>query len=500
MLKRTIYLILLCIGITLSSFAVTGYLYADTSVTPEQVAPQEVRIVGGQDVPNPNPYNYQVAINYINASNNFQGQFCGGSVIGDKWILTAAHCLVGEQAADLKVLVHHRQLTGGNEGIEIRVANFIIHEAYNDDTTVNDIAIIQLIDPIPNVEQFAIPLLTQSTEASFGTPGTPAVSTGWGGLRGYSPGSGGPVGGQVYANTLQYVTLPIVSNTDCRNIYGSEILDSMVCAGYLDGQTAQGVQQDTCQADSGGPLVVPDSRNGFIQSGIVSFGFGCAFTYGVYTRVSSFNDWIQEKTGISAGPRPDLVVESINAISTTVEVTIKNQGDGPVAAGNDFWVDVYINPNRAPVQVNETWQFQGTEGLVWGVIVPQAGMQPGESMTLRIGDAFYNAGLSSFSGSIPAGTPIYAQVDSANQNVTSGGVLESNGAAGSRYNNIMGPVMSVTAPTTAPAGGGELLASGSPQQIISTIYLPAIMTQANQNETVQAASTVAVNNLPARGQ
>jgi hypothetical protein len=148
---------------------------------------------------------------------------------------------------------------------------------------------------------------------------------------------------------------------------------------------------------------------------------------------------------------PDLVVQEIVVTENSVQVTIANVGDAAVPSGHDFWVDVYIDPHTPPTQVNEIWNFQGDQGLVWGVVAPAVPMQPGDTLTLSIGDGFYWPSLSAFSGSIPPGTPVYAQVDSANEDTTYGNVLEGHEQTGRVYNNIFGPVVRRDASGTSQA-------------------------------------------------
>jgi hypothetical protein len=136
---------------------------------------------------------------------------------------------------------------------------------------------------------------------------------------------------------------------------------------------------------------------------------------------------------------PDLVVSDLIAGSNAVTVTIKNTGNAPV---NDaFWVDVYLNPNPPPTGVNQEWWELASEGLVWGVTQT---LPAGGELTLTIGDAYYSTLYSGFSGTIPLGTPVWAQVDSVNLNTTYGGALESN-----ETNNISGPVLAATGPVGA---------------------------------------------------
>lgn len=136
---------------------------------------------------------------------------------------------------------------------------------------------------------------------------------------------------------------------------------------------------------------------------------------------------------------PDLVVSDLVAAGNAVTVTIANEGD--TAVTDAFWVDVYLDPTTPPTAVNQTWEIMGTAGLVWGVDGGALPLEPGASLTLTINDAYYVAADSSFSGVIAAGTAVYAQVDSANENTTYGAVLENHEQIGGVYNNIVGPVV-----------------------------------------------------------
>jgi uncharacterized repeat protein (TIGR01451 family) len=135
---------------------------------------------------------------------------------------------------------------------------------------------------------------------------------------------------------------------------------------------------------------------------------------------------------------PDLVISDISVTADGLEVVVANVGDGPASTG--FWVDAYINPDQPPQHVNDVWWRVGDEGLVWGVAGNALPLDPGESLTLTYGDAYYVPEESGFSGTIAAGAQLYAQADSANTNDPYGGIVENHEATGGAYNNIMGPV------------------------------------------------------------
>ncbi len=135
-------------------------------------------------------------------------------------------------------------------------------------------------------------------------------------------------------------------------------------------------------------------------------------------------------------PYSDLIVESLIVTEDSVQVTIRNIGDGP--AQEPFWVDVYINPDIVPTVVNQTWETQGGRGLAWGI--DDLLLLPNETLTLEYNDAYYDESESNFSGTIAAGALVYAQVDSANSETNYGGVLEIHEVEGHPYNNLYGPV------------------------------------------------------------
>ena len=154
-------------------------------------------------------------------------------------------------------------------------------------------------------------------------------------------------------------------------------------------------------------------------------------------------------------PGPDLVVAHISVTSSDVLVVIRNQGDAPVVSTDAFWVDLYVDPDPVPAGVNQTWDCCSSEGMVWGVPRAALPMQPGDEITLSVGDAYYWPTLSNFSGWLPAGTPIYVQVDSANADTTYGAVLENHEIADGPYNNIGGPALAAAnAVIETSAGAG----------------------------------------------
>ncbi len=139
-------------------------------------------------------------------------------------------------------------------------------------------------------------------------------------------------------------------------------------------------------------------------------------------------------------PAPDLVVNSVTASSDAVEVVIQNQGSASTDSG--FWVDFYIDPNPVPTAANQEWPELSSEGIAWGITVPLAA---GEQLTLTYStvpgapNLYFSPENSLFSGSLSAGTPIYAQVDSARAGSDYGAILETHEIYGTSYNNVSAP-------------------------------------------------------------
>ncbi len=247
-------------------------------------SPPHPDIVGGQDVPDPNPYTYQVSIGTANST------FCGGSIIAATWVLSAAHCFVDSDTgavtdpATLVVRVGIRALSAATAADERTVAQLIVHPQYDRVSSANDIALLQLTAAVQ--ADWIVPLADAANDATLTAPGTVSTATGWGTVEQYEPGTE-PPGVAPSPDILRFVQMPIVANATCG------ITATQLCAGLEAG----GV--DTCQGDSGGPLVVIDGASSFVQVGVVSYGSGCAWpgNYGVYTRVSSYGDWISSSMG-----------------------------------------------------------------------------------------------------------------------------------------------------------------------------------------------------------
>jgi len=232
-------------------------------------------IVGGQDA-RANEFPWQASIRR-KATNS---HFCGGSIIAERWILTAAHCMDGETAALVSVVVgDHVRNAASSVRQTLDVASFRLHESYNSRTSANDVALIKTTTDIAFSADVA-PVCAPDTSNDYVY--YKSQCSGWGSLVS---------GGTCCPQTLQYVTLNVTTNTFCNNAYPgrNQISDDMICASDNSG----GTSRDSCQGDSGGPLTIKEADGTFRVVGVVSWGIGCASGYpGVYARVPVFNSWI----------------------------------------------------------------------------------------------------------------------------------------------------------------------------------------------------------------
>jgi hypothetical protein len=148
---------------------------------------------------------------------------------------------------------------------------------------------------------------------------------------------------------------------------------------------------------------------------------------------------------------PDLVIDSLTAGPGGPQVVIRNAGN--TAVTDAFWVDVYFNPNQTP-SLNKPWNTIATHGAVWGVT---KSLNPGEALTLNVGDAYYYPTRSS--SSFPAGAQVYAYVDSINYTTSYGNVQESN-----ENNNLSGPVTAAASSSPVVEAAAAPSLAGLPER------------------------------------
>ncbi|EMP25263.1 cationic trypsin-like [Chelonia mydas] len=223
------------------------------------------KIIGGYEC-SPHSQPWQV---YFTYGSNYR--WCGGSLISEWWIISAAHCYKTPRTLVAHLGEHD---TSADEGTEqhIQVAKAFPFPKYNQYTMNNDIMLVKLAQPA----RFSAYVQPIPISSSCPVPGTECLVSGWGNLL---------TSGVQYPDALQCLNVPILSDSACRAAYPGRITTNMFCAGYLEGG------KDSCQGDSGGPVVC----NGGL-TGVVSWGHGCAQKNypGVYTPVCNYVSWIEE--------------------------------------------------------------------------------------------------------------------------------------------------------------------------------------------------------------
>lgn len=243
--------------------------------------------MGGLEVTPKRKYSWLVGLD-LRGDQRYE---CGGTIINDLYILTAAHCLYNWQTMfyfkNVPVTVgiaDHNQFSTTDDLPSITrrvpVLKYIIHPFFTLLSPKNDIALLRLKEPLDfstsNVQPACLPQDDSDTYA-----GRTGTVVGWG-----TTSEGG-----VRPHNLMEVTVPIL-DPQCggRRVGGQGIWDTMLCAGGIDGK-------GPCNGDSGGALTVRENW-GPVVVGLVSFSEGCARrdVPTVYTRVSKFLSWIRQNT------------------------------------------------------------------------------------------------------------------------------------------------------------------------------------------------------------
>jgi len=281
--KRTWSTVTMALALLAGLLSLASPLSASQASAPATSTP---RIIDGQDIAI-TAVPWQVALMVSGTEPTYDRQFCGGSIIGAEWILTAAHCVVPTgplrttEPQRLTILSGTAQLsqTTSNSGLQSAVRDIIAHPDYNAATLENDIALVRL----------QTPLVTSSTQQAIAIPdfsdwpleGDAGLTSGWGLTVGDETGS--------RPTHLQGVTLDVLESPgvdECGEIWSRSFYpDVMLCAGVANEAAS------TCNGDSGGPLAVLKD-GGLYLAGLTSFGKVGCWDASVFTRVTAFSSWI----------------------------------------------------------------------------------------------------------------------------------------------------------------------------------------------------------------
>jgi secreted trypsin-like serine protease len=291
---------------------------------PAPLSAQE-RIYLGQVAPQ-GAYPFMVALIHREApateEGQFKGQFCGGTLISDRWVVTAAHCVTGEDSQKQARILNPEEIdvyagsNGFKGGQRLRVRQVLRHPEYDPDRIDFDIALLQLAEAARGARAGTIQLAIPSNESELGSPGKPVIAAGWGELEEGD-----------FPVSLRHVSLDIMDSEVCNaNIIkyfvsahvdwlqrflelGDDVVEqirplleararrfvtaNMICSGKLR------TRRDVCHGDSGGPLMSKRPDGTFVQVGIVSWGASCGLgeqgVHSVFTRVSQFTPWVREQ-------------------------------------------------------------------------------------------------------------------------------------------------------------------------------------------------------------
>ncbi|XP_067644931.1 collagenase-like [Eurosta solidaginis] len=238
------------------------------------------RIIKGKTATAANEFAYQAGLSLFDGENV---RFCGGSLISNEWVLTAAHCTL----TAVKVTVYLGSITHLDyiECLEVEKSNIIIHPTFDMETTINDIALIKI--PAVKYSVAIQPVSLPNCASSYSSyVNTDVEASGWGFTSDTSP---------TFSPVLQVANFKVISNKVCAKRYGSSGIDTgKICTATVN---RSGVRE----GDSGGPLVLASSK---LQIGIISFfsNKGCENDAPVvHTRVTSYLYWIRANTGIRLG-------------------------------------------------------------------------------------------------------------------------------------------------------------------------------------------------------
>jgi secreted trypsin-like serine protease len=250
-----------------------------STIAPDAGHAASPRVVGGDPAP-PGAYPWVVALVYAHEPDAKQAQYCGGQLITNRLVVTAAHCAEAVPSARQVDVVADIYDLERNDGERIDVDGVSVHPDYDAMTAQNDVAVLRLASPTTRGRPIAV---AGPGDARLFETGDTVRAAGWGLL--HDPQTSG---GIYFPDRMFQVDLKIAADLECEKAYGGAYYESsMLCAG------APG--KDTCYGDSGGPLMAFDeAASRWVLVGVTSWGLGCARPGfpGVYSRMASLRSFV----------------------------------------------------------------------------------------------------------------------------------------------------------------------------------------------------------------
>ncbi|XP_078515096.1 transmembrane protease serine 12-like [Lissotriton helveticus] len=237
------------------------------------------RIIGGKTARD-GAWPWQVSLEHYALFKGYE-HICGGSVISEIWLLSAAHCFrKAKSALYWRAILGLRTLYTPSASTVVRsIQKIIVKSDFHRETMVNDIALLRLKVPIVYSAYIQPICIPNNPEINISLP---CFISGWGRTT-----EGGSI-----SRFLKEAQVDIIPTKICnqQDWYAGIVHDTMICAGFERG----GI--DSCQGDSGGPFACFFSKTkSFYQLGVTSFGYGCGHPRnpGIYTHVASYRNWIE---------------------------------------------------------------------------------------------------------------------------------------------------------------------------------------------------------------